>query len=301
MNKVIRIGTRESRLALWQAEQVCNALNEQGQATQLVPIKSEGDLQLSKPLYELGITGIFTRALDAALLDKRIDLAVHSYKDVPTRLAAGTGIAAVMKRGNPFDMLIRNKSVAGDHHPVTIATSSLRRLGQWRHRYPGTETVTLRGNIQTRLQKLHQSVWHGAVFAAAAIERLRLDEQETGKQELLEWMLPAPAQGAIVIVARDTDKNALGICEPLHHHDTALCTHAEREFLRALKGGCSTPAGALAEIIDGRIHLKANFVSADGKEYCEIQLVDEKTNVDILARHAASSILGRQAKTKLPA
>ena len=193
MSQKIRIGTRESKLAVWQATRVSNMLARQGHSCELVYIKSEGDINLVTPLYELGVQGIFTKALDIALLNNEIDIAVHSYKDIPTMPASGLMIAAVLKRDSPYDVLVSNKPFNAET-PITIATSSIRRRAQWLFKYPGSTIENLRGNVNTRIEKLKNSTWCGAIFAAAGLQRLGLTEQETGPQLLLDWMLPAPAQ-----------------------------------------------------------------------------------------------------------
>ena len=269
MTKRIRIGTRESKLALWQAMQVQQSLNEDaGCETLLELIKSDGDINLIKPLYELGVQGIFTKALDIALLENRIDIAVHSYKDVPVQLPEGLTIAAVLKRGNPFDMLVcRNEQTLTEvvtGAALIIASSSIRRKAQWLARYPNSSIENIRGNVQTRLQKLQQSNWHGTIFAAAGLERLGITDTETGPQLLLDWMLPAPAQGAIVVICRKEDASILQSCFSLNHQDTATCTLIERSFMRMMMGGCSTPISAYATVVNDRIDFDANITAPNG-------------------------------------
>ena len=199
MSKIIRIGTRDSELALWQAKIVQSQLESLGYKTQLVPVKSTGDLVLDKPLYEMGITGIFTRTLDIAMLNHDIDIAVHSSKDVPTVLPKGIVQAAILKRGNVHDTLVfkNNEEFLGSKEAV-IATGSLRRKAQWLNRFPTHTVVDLRGNVNLRLQKLQDNPWNGAIFAAAGIGRIGLRPENAIN---LDWMIPAPAQGAIMITA----------------------------------------------------------------------------------------------------
>ncbi|MBT8206358.1 MAG: hydroxymethylbilane synthase, partial [Eudoraea sp.] len=166
MKTPLRIGTRDSELALWQASAVKSALENLGISAKLIPTRSIGDLVLDKPLYELGVTGIFTKALDVALLKGEIDLAVHSMKDMPTQLPEGLRICAVLERGNPHDVLI-HKGLNFLNEEGIIATGSLRRQAQTRHRYPNHENNDVRGNVQTRLKKLEDNAWNGALFAAA--------------------------------------------------------------------------------------------------------------------------------------
>ena len=260
----IRIGTRDSELALWQAKTVQNQLKTLGYPTEIVSTKSHGDIELSKPLYEMGVTGIFTKALDIALLNGEIDIAVHSMKDVPTALPEGIVVGAVLKRGNPYDVLVYKGNLSFlEAEIATIATSSLRRKAQWLHRYPHHNIENLRGNVNTRLQKLTDNPWNGAIFAAAGLERInKLPE----KHLVLDWMLPAPAQGAIVVVVREDNVALQKKLLPLHDDYTYIATQLERDFLRALEGGCTAPIGAFAEFKDEKLYFKGGLWSEDGKE-----------------------------------
>lgn len=334
MQPVIKIGTRESELAVWQATQVKNDLEQRGYATSLVYIKSEGDIDLQTPLYEMGVQGIFTRSLDIALLSGKIDIAVHSMKDVPTQFPIGIVQAAVLKRGNYRDLFVINESmcqlllVNGEnaqlpseydefihslksteisprpngssgrtfpiHHlPVFIATSSIRRKAQWLHRYPNHTIENLRGNINTRMRKVGESNWHGAVFAAAGLERINLRPQNSIE---LDWMLPAPAQGAIMLVCRENDKELLNACAALNHEPTATCTKMERDFLRQLLGGCSTPISALAEICQDEIYFKGNIYSIDGKQKVEIEKSISKKNAEGFGKQVAIELYNNGGK-----
>ena len=153
MSKIIRIGTRDSELALWQAHTVQKKLNDLGHKTEIVAVKSQGDILLDKPLYEIGITGIFTKTLDIAMINGQVDIAVHSMKDVPTALPQGIIQAAVLERANPFDILVHKGNLDFLTGTGTIATGSLRRNAEWLHKYPNHQVVNLRGNVNTRLQK----------------------------------------------------------------------------------------------------------------------------------------------------
>lgn len=270
MTKLIRIGTRESQLAVWQATQVKTLLESDGAKAELVYIRSEGDIDLKTPLYEMGVQGIFTRSLDSALLNNRIDLAVHSMKDVPVMLPPGIAPAAVLKRASYKDLLV-HKGDTGFLDDLSsqalIATSSIRRIAQWRHRYPRHTIENLRGNVNTRLKKVADSHWQGAIFAAAGLERIGLRPEQSIE---LDWMLPAPAQGAILVVGRSEDEALLQTCSAFNDPDTAICTRIERDFLRALLGGCSTPISALAEVKEGAIHFRGNILSTDGTDKVEI-------------------------------
>lgn len=262
MSKVIRIGTRDSELALWQAKTVQNKLTKLGYNSVLVPVKSTGDLILNKPLYELGITGVFTKTLDVAMLNGTVDIAVHSMKDVPTALPKGIVEAAVLERAKTEDVLVPKGEV--DFEKInTIATGSLRRQAQWLHKYPHHTTVDLRGNVNTRMQKLADSDWQGAIFAKAGLARIGLTPEETID---LSWMTPAPAQGAMLVVAMEKDTFSKEALAKLNHKNTEICVHIERDFLRKLEGGCTAPIGAIATIEGDTLHFEGALFSLDGKQ-----------------------------------
>lgn len=278
MSKVIRIGTRDSELALWQANTVQQLLKKQGYDSELVPVKSTGDLILDKPLYELGITGVFTKTLDVAMLKGEVDIAVHSMKDVPTVLPKGIVEAAVLKRAVTHDILV-TKDFKAKEKEGTIATGSLRRKAQWLNKYPNYNVVDLRGNVNTRLQKLEDSNWQGAVFAAAGLKRINLTPEKVVD---LDWMVPAPAQGAMLVVAMENDSYCKEALKSLNHERSQLCVHLERDFLRTLEGGCTAPIGALATIKRKEVHFEGALFSLDGKKKlrvtgsCPISEVQDK-------------------------
>jgi hydroxymethylbilane synthase len=265
--KTIRIGTRDSELALWQANTVQKKLNELGYKTEIVAVKSQGDILLDKPLYELGITGIFTKTLDIAMINGQVDIAVHSMKDVPTALPNGIVQAAVLKRASTLDILVHKGNLDFLENTGTIATGSLRRQAQWWHKYPKHNVVDLRGNVNTRMQKLNDSDWNGAVFAAAGLERINIKPDNFIN---LDWMIPAPAQGAMVIVAMENDNFCQEAVFELNDIETEICTYIERQFLKTLEGGCTAPIGALAKIIEDDIHFVGNLLSIDGKQKLEV-------------------------------
>ncbi len=299
MEKIIRIGTRESQLAVWQATTVQELLLQHGFKSELVYIKSDGDIDLVTPLYAIGVQGVFTKTLDAALLSNRIDIAVHSMKDVPTQLAEGIVQAAVLERASYKDILVFSSSVVGrqssqiDDSVQTIATSSIRRKAQWLHRYPKHQIENLRGNVNTRLKKLAESNWYGAIFAAAGLERIGLRPENSIE---LDWMLPAPAQGAIMIVCKNEDSFSKDACFNLNDASTALCTKIERDFLKVLMGGCSTPIGALAEIEDDTIHFRGNICAVDGSEKIELERTIAFNDAKDLGADAAKEIIQKGGK-----
>ncbi|HLK29827.1 MAG TPA: hydroxymethylbilane synthase [Puia sp.] len=301
MNNPIKIGTRESQLAVWQATLVKDLLQQHGIDSELVFIKSEGDIDLKTPLYEMGVQGIFTKTLDAALLNGKIDIAVHSMKDVPTQLASGIAQAAVLKRGSYKDILVvkgelsvvsnelsASTSLTTHYSPLIIATSSIRRKAQWLHRYPNHKIENLRGNVNTRLQKLQTENWDAAIFAAAGLERINLRPQNSIE---LDWMLPAPAQGAIMVACRAEDDDTKEKCFLLNDEATALCTKIERDFLRTLLGGCSTPISALAEIEEDELFFRGNILSIDGKQKQEIEKILPVEMATHIGKEAAIELL----------
>lgn len=267
--KTIRIGTRDSELALWQAHTVEKLLRDLGYKTEIVAIKSQGDIILDKPLYELGITGIFTKTLDIAMLNGQVDIAVHSMKDVPTSLPKGIVQAAVLPRANVLDILIHKGNLDFLNHSGTIATGSLRRKAQWLNKYPSHNVVDLRGNVNTRIQKLQDNNWNGAVFAAAGLERINLKPSEVIN---LNWMIPAPAQGAMLVVAMGNDDFCKESVAELNDIETEICTHIERQFLKTLEGGCTAPIGALAQYNEDEdtIAFQGILLALDGSKKIEI-------------------------------
>lgn len=295
MSKTIRIGTRDSELALWQAKIVQKLIEELGHKTVLVPVKSTGDLVLDKPLYELGITGIFTRTLDISMLNNDIDIAVHSLKDVPTVLPKGIVQGAVLKRGNVRDTLVfkNNEEFLGSRDAV-IATGSLRRRAQWLNRYPTHTIVDLRGNVNLRLQKLQDhDNWNGAIFAAAGIGRIGVRPEEAIN---LEWMVPAPAQGAIMITALEEDEQIRAVLKEINHQETEICTTIERQFLNKLEGGCTAPIGAIAFIKDEEVTFKGVLLSEDGSKKIEVSRVQKLGEHHDMAQFCANFIIERGGK-----
>ena len=267
---MIRIGTRDSELALWQAHTVEKKLNDLGYKTEIIAVKSTGDIILNKPLYELGITGIFTKTLDIAMINGQVDIAVHSMKDVPTALPEGIVQAAVLERANEKDLLLYKTNLDFLSQEATIASGSLRRQAQWMHKYPNHKVVDLRGNVNLRMQKLNDNNWNGAIFAAAGLERIGLKPE---KYEVLDWMIPAPAQGAMVVLAMAKDEFCWQAVSELNDLETDICTYIERQFLRTLEGGCTAPIGAIAKFTEDTIEFKGALFSIDGTQKIEVEKV----------------------------
>lgn len=295
MSKIIRIGTRDSELATWQAKLVQDKLEDLGHQSELIFVKSEGDLDLNTPLTEMGGKGVFTKALDDALLENRIDVAVHSYKDLPTENPLPLTVSAVLEREDPRDSLVAPKGtdfLDNDAIKSVIATSSNRRKAQWLHRFPNDEITNIRGNVNTRLKKVNENGWDGAIFAAAGLKRINLDHNIS---EYLDWMVPAPAQGAMAVMVRLDDKEMIEITSPLNHYETELCTGIERELLNEMEAGCSAPVGAFAWIEGDELILHAVALKVDGTLQYDIELKSQTNKAVGLGRKAARKLLEQGA------
>lgn len=290
----LRLATRTSRLALWQADQVAKALWNEGITSEIVPLKTTGDVDLINPIYEIGVQGVFTRELDIALLRNDADIAVHSLKDMPIVPAEGTMIGAVLRRGDHRDVLI-HKGKKTSSEDFMIATCSIRRRSQWLERFPKHQTTDIRGNIETRLEKLDSSPFDGLIMAKAALDRLRIDRPFV---ETLDWMLPAPGQGAIAIACRYLDHEVWRKVLRINDSDTHQSVTQEREFLHSLKGGCSAPISAHA-YLDNNTHVFEGAVhSLDGRQSYRIKRFFDRTSSpgkrvadEVLANPEARSIL----------
>lgn len=273
----LRIGTRKSPLAMWQAHKAQALLEKNGYETEIVQISSEGDLKLSQPIYELGITGVFTKALDIALVNQQIDVAVHSLKDVPTMLANGLQLTACLERGDHRDIFITKSDDFFEKEKRTIATGSLRRRAFWLNQYPQDRLVDLRGNVQLRIQKLIDNDWDAAIFAYAGLDRSEIlsELKDRGlSYHFMPKMVSAPSQGIVGIVARE-DLDLSHISNPAAEKAAKI----ERSFLRKLQGGCTAPIGGYAEIIDEhQVKFKGVVLSLDGQQKIEVtstEIVDD--------------------------
>lgn len=292
MNK-LKIGTRNSPLALWQAQEVESKLKTLGFETEIVPIISSGDKNLDQPLYALGITGVFTKDLDIALLNNEIDIAVHSLKDVPTQLPHNIQISAVLERDFPEDVLVRNNdSEPLDLEVLKIATSSLRRRAFWLKEFPETEFTDIRGNVQTRLKKLDDGLANGTLFSLAGIKRMNLDVH----YEQIPFMLQAPSQGVVAIASKTDNPELSKILKSISHKETEICVNIEREFLKTLEGGCTAPIGAKAEMIDGQIRFIGRLCSLDGKNCIETDEIFEWNDSENFGEKIAFKVLENGGK-----
>ncbi len=267
---MIRIGTRNSPLAMWQAKEVEQKLQNLGYETVLVPVLSSGDKNLNQPLYSLGITGVFTKDLDIALLNNEIDIAVHSLKDVPTILPQNIEVSAVLERDFPQDVLVRKSSSKNkDLAELKIATSRLRRRAFWSEKFPNTQFSDIRGNVQTRLNKLEEGDFDATLFSLAGIKRMEMELE----YEMLDFMISAPSQGVVAISSRVDDVETKAILQKINHKTTQICVEIERNFLRTLEGGCTAPIGAIAVFEENKIKFSGRLNSLDGSK--TINVVEE--------------------------
>ncbi len=294
MPEVITIGTRRSPLAMLQAEKVASLLRYQGKRTKITSIDSAGDIDLHKPIYELGITGVFTKNLDIALLNHDIDIAVHSLKDVPTSQPKGLCLAAVLERDFPEDVIVWGTHNKPKLPHAKVGTGSLRRMAFLRHAYKGIACQNIRGNVQTRLKKMKEDNMDGVVFSLAGIKRLGLSLE----YEILESLIPAPGQGVIAISARQNE--LLDELSALNHKPTERCTRVERDFLKTLEGGCSSPVGAYAEEIERKIHFRAAICDVNGTEKMEISRNFPTLDFEKMGEIMANELIEQGAKKLFP-
>lgn len=269
----LRVGTRGSALAVWQTERVRRLLADAGRPTERTEIRTTGDMVQDVPLAQIGSAALFTRQIDEAMLAGRIDLAVHSLKDLPTVLADGLTLAAVSERQDPSDALVGRGPIRWSELPrhATVATSSLRRKAQLLHARPDLRVTDLRGNVDTRLRKLDATEdWSAILLAAAGLIRLGLGHR-IGERLPPEVMLPAPGQGALAVTARTDDARAIEAARnAVHHRPTALVVGAERAFLRRMEGGCQVPVAARAVLeADATLRLHGRVIALDGSRMAE--------------------------------
>ncbi|MGN6391822.1 MAG: hydroxymethylbilane synthase [Gemmatimonadales bacterium] len=271
MSGLLRIGTRGSALALWQTEHVRTRLLAAGYRTERVEIRTTGDLVPDVPLARIGSRALFTRQIDEAMLEGRIDLAVHSLKDLPTVLPEGIALVAVGEREDPRDALVGRGPLTWDDVPRggIVATSSLRRRAQLLHLRPDLQVRDVRGNVDTRLRKLDGTPqWSAILLAAAGLIRLGLDYR-IGQRLSPDLILPAPGQGALAVTARRDDASAAKAARALHHSETARAVAAERAFLRTLEGGCQVPVGAYASVTGSTVRVRGRVTSLGGERSIE--------------------------------
>jgi hydroxymethylbilane synthase len=296
---VIRIGTRGSPLALWQARHVADRLGALGRAAQIVPITTTGDRLLERRLEAVGGKGAFLKEIEEALLLREVDLAVHSLKDVPTQLPAGLELCAFLERADPRDALVSRSGADLDALPAgaRLGTTSLRRQSQLRARRPELALCDLRGNVDTRLRRLHAGDYDAVLLAVAGLTRLGRAAEIT---QVIppEVLLPAPGQGAIALECRAGDEDVRAAVAALHHAPTARAVEAERALLAGLGGGCNVPLGAFAQDAGaGRLRLRAYVGREDGTDAVRGERAGEDPSA--LGRALAEELLGRGASRLL--
>lgn len=299
----LRIGTRKSALALVQASAVSTALVELGHTTELIKMTSEGDDVQDKPLPEFLGKGVFTRTLDNALLRDEVDIVAHSLKDIPTQLINGISQGAVLKREDPYDVLVcsewsklLSKNVDESSSQPVIATSSARRRAQWLNRFPNHELINIRGNIETRIQKVKRDNMDAAIFAAAGLNRLGLQNEI---EKRLEWMIPSAGQGAIAVVYKSGNEEIKHILKQINHLATEICTQVERMFLSELNGGCSAPVGAIVSVQDEMLNFRGIVLDKDGTEKIDIHLVRARSEYLSIGVEAAQIAISKGANNLL--
>jgi hydroxymethylbilane synthase len=301
--RALRVGTRGSALALWQTEKVCSLLHAAGHATERVEIRTTGDLAQDAPLSRIGDRALFTKQIDDAMLEGRIDLAVHSLKDLPTELPEGISLGAIGQRDDPWDALVGRGPIRWRELPsgALIATSSLRRRAQLLRARPDLQVCDIRGNVDTRLSKLDQrSDWAATLLAAAGLVRLGLGHR-IGERLGAEIMLPAPGQGALAVTVRTGDAATLAVARAVHHEATARAVRAERAFLRRLEGGCQVPVAAYAKMPHGdagALQLHGRVVSLEGERSVEGQEVGDargEADAELLGTKLADRLLAEGA------
>lgn len=292
----LKIGTRGSPLALAQAyetrERLCQAFDLESSVFEIIVIKTTGDKVLDRPLKELGGKGLFTREIEEDLLSGKIDIAVHSMKDMPVQQPAGLLLDTYLPREDVRDAFVSHNfhNIADLPSNTLVGTSSLRRKAQLKHKRPDLTVVEFRGNVQTRLEKLNRGVASCTFLALAGLNRLNM--AHLAKSIVgVEDMLPAVAQGAIGIERRRIDNNTAGLLEAIHHVPTGLRLKAERAFLRELDGSCETPIAGLAELRDGNILLRGEVLRPDGSEAIKDQASAPIEDGDILGKEMARKLI----------
>src|SRR6266481_1165114 len=290
----LRIGSRGSQLALWQANHVAGLLRAQGHSIEIEIIKTTGDKITDVALAKVGTKGMFTKEIEEALADRRVDLAVHSMKDVPTELAPEFALAAIMKREDTRDAFISVKFSTLEELPrgARVGTSSLRRQCQLKALRPDLEIIPLRGNVDTRLKKLESGEYDAIILAAAGVHRLGLDKHVRSRISA-DVMCPAVGQGALAIETRRDDRQTQTFLAFLNDADTRQAIECERALLGSLGGGCQVPIGAYAEKRNGRLSLQAMVGRPDGSEILREQA--EGTDAESLGRETAQILLKRGA------
>lgn len=293
----LRIATRKSPLAVWQAEEVQRRLAEHQVESVLVPMSTRGDEILDKPLARIGGKGLFIKELQRAMLEGGADLAVHSMKDVPAEFPDGLHLSVILQRDNPTDAFVSNDYATLNDLPegARVGTCSLRRQSQLLEKYPHLRMVDLRGNVNTRLKKLDDGRYSAIILASAGLIRLGLHERIT--QELApETLLPACAQGAIGVECASDDKRTNELLKPLHDSHTATRVHCERALNAKLGGSCQTPIAAYSTLENDQLHLRALVATPDGTQVIRAQAHNQAENAVALGETVAEELMAKGAR-----
>ncbi|NUF52618.1 hydroxymethylbilane synthase [Acinetobacter seifertii] len=302
--KTLKIATRQSPLALWQAEHIRARLQElhPDLTVELVKFVTQGDKILDTPLAKIGGKGLFVKELEAALLDGRADLAVHSMKDVPMALPEGLTLAVICEREDPLDAFVSNQfeKFADLPQGARVGTSSLRRKSQILKQRPDLQIIDLRGNVGTRLGKLDDGQYDAIILASAGLKRLGLENRIRHTIEP-NVSLPAVGQGALGLECRADDQDVLALIQPLLHIETDVCVRAERAFNAYLEGGCQVPIAGYATLQDGKIHIEGRVGSPDGQTLLRAEMTDEAHNAQQLGENLARNLLEQGAGDLLKA
>ena len=302
--KILKIATRQSPLALWQAEHIRARLEalHADLKVELVTFVTQGDKILDTPLAKIGGKGLFVKELEAALLDGRADLAVHSMKDVPMALPEGLSLAVICEREDPLDAFVSNSYNSFDELPqgAKVGTSSLRRKTQILKQRPDLNIIDLRGNVGTRLSQLDSGLYDAIILASAGLKRLGLAERIRHALQP-EISLPAVGQGALGLECRATDQVVLDLILPLLHAETDVCVRAERAFNAYLEGGCQVPIAGYATLNQGQIHIEGRVGSVDGVTLLKVQLSGAPEQAEQLGVSLAQKLLEQGAGDLLKA
>lgn len=291
----IKIGTRASKLALWQAEFVSQKLREKNFEVEIVKIQTKGDKILNTPLAKIGGKGLFTKEIETQLAEKKIDLAVHSLKDLPSELPKNFKIAAITKREQPFDALVSKKFSTLEELPenAVVGTSSLRRAAQILKIRPDLQIKNLRGNVDTRLKKLDAEEFDAIILAAAGLERLGYTSRI---KKILHEIIPAAGQGALAIEILADDLKTFDAVKFLNDKKTCTAIQVERDFLKKVGGSCQIPVGIFATVEDEKISAKAIISSLDGKNFVEDTKIDSIKNLETFGETFAENMLNNGGK-----
>ena len=298
MKKIIKIATRKSELALWQANHVAGLLRDEhpGLEIELLPMVTRGDIILDQPLAKIGGKGLFLKELERSLLSEDADIAVHSMKDVPVEEVPGLAVDIVLERAHPFDALLSHSGQSLAQLPAgsLIGTSSLRRQCQLKALHPDLEVADLRGNVNTRIRKLQESEYDAIILACAGLDRLGLDGLVTEVLGPPNW-LPAATQGTIGVQCRKGDDAISDLIQPLLHQETALRTKAERSVATLLQGSCQVPLAVFAEINGTQLQIRSLVGTPDGQTVLRSEISGDAENVASLSAKIAEDLLGQGA------